>query len=615
MFGKPDSRWLTRFVVGLLAFFLAIAAEWRRTDFGTRIDEGLRDQFLTRFAEFGPEKRLTVVDIDERALTSVGSWPWPRDRLADLVDILLSVYGARSVGLDIVLPESSNGPGESRLLALAMHAPLTLAQIFDFTERERPLLQGQPSAGKPLQPGLPSLQAYGYIANHNGLAGAPCVGNIGYQPDVDGVLRRTPTHVRYGDRLYASLAASQLRCSQGVPAKQGTRPSMPLEFPADADGEWRIPYRYALEAYTVVSAADVLDERVPTTLVAGRHVLIGSSALALGDRVSTPLAPLSAGVMVHAANLSGLLDLAEGKIRAPWSGRAIMVIWTLLSLMVAVYGIASLSAWGGVSLLLGLALSWLALALAGAAGQAEWSVTAPLWAYALLLLVAVPYEWWQSQRQSSRLLATFAHYVAQPVLDEIVRLGMTYSLKPTLCEVTVLIADMEGYTRTTSSLSLEDAADLTKDFLGCLTRPVLAWRGTLDKYSGDGLVAFWGAPLACPDQADRAINAALDVMKEVARFNRDRAEMKLPPVKVRIGIESGKALVGDLGTAFRSTYTAVGDCINFASRLEAAAKDYPMALLIGPVTNSQLVQHQTMSVGQIALRDTQTTIEVFTLKT
>jgi adenylate cyclase len=178
----------------------------------------------------------------------------------------------------------------------------------------------------------------------------------------------------------------------------------------------------------------------------------------------------------------------------------------------------------------------------------------------------------------------------------------------------VLIADMEGYTRATSSLGLEDAATLTKDFLSCLTRPVLGWRGTLDKYTGDGLVAFWGAPLLCPDQADWAVSAALDILTEVQALNARRQRGGFAPVRVRIGIESGPALVGDLGTSFRSTYTAVGDCINFASRLEAAARDLPTQLVIGYAANRQLTRHQTTSLGEITLRGTEAAIEVFSVR-
>ena len=614
MLSDWNNKWLARLGFGLAALMLTIGAEWYRSEFGTRLDEGLRDQFLVRVVDTSPENRLTVVDINEQALQRVGLWPWPRARLADLAEILLGVYGARSVGFDIVFPESTDGPGEARLRSLAMNGPLTLAQIFDFTQRDSAVEQGQVAGGKNLVPGAPSVAAYGYIANHSGLSNARCVGNIGYQPDADGVLRRTPAYVRFGGQLYPSFAEALLACAQGLPQAGGTQGPSATALSVNRQGEWRVPYRYALESYTVISAADVLAETAPSSLIAGRHVLVGSSALGLGDRVSTPLSPLSSGFMVHAASVSGMLDLAEGKTGPPWSGRAGMVAWTTLSLALALFGIAKLSAWRGIALLLGLALGWLILAFFGVMRQAEWSVTAPLWAYAWLLITAVPYEWWQAQRESKRLLATFSHYVAQPVLDEIVRLGLAHSLKPKLCDVTVLIADMEAYTQTTSSLSLNEAADLTKDFLGCLTRPVLGWRGTLDKYSGDGLVAFWGAPLACPDQSDRAVSAALEVIEEVAQFNRARALKKLPPLRVRIGIESGQALVGDLGTTFRSTYTAVGDCINFASRLEAAAKNYPNSLLIGPVANSRLCQHRTVSLGSLSLRGTQTTIEVFALK-
>jgi adenylate cyclase len=292
-----------------------------------------------------------------------------------------------------------------------------------------------------------------------------------------------------------------------------------------------------------------------------------------------------------------------------------LLAWCALSISLAIFWIARLTAWGSILVLIGLVLSWLGIAFAGVVRQAEWSVTAPLWAYFFLLLVAVPHEWWQAQRRTRQVLNTLSHYVAQPVLNEIVRLNLQHSLKPMLCEITVLIADMEGYTLATSSLALDEAAELTRDFLGCLTRPVLAGHGTLDKYTGDGLVAFWGAPLPCADRADRAVSAALAILAEVEALNAQRQLKGFAPVRVRIGIESGSALVGDLGTSFRSTYTAVGDCINFASRLEAAARDLPTQLVIGSATRRLLRQYDAESLGLIKLRGTQTIAEVFTVRT
>lgn len=609
----PTKINVIRIAIGVLACALAIFLEWQRPEFVVRMDEGLRDAFIQFTAEPAPEERLVVIDIDEASLAEIGPWPWPRQRMADLVEILIGAYGARAVALDIVFPESGDPDGDARLAALAAHAPLNLVQIFDYTPRSPEIRQGTIAGGLSAPSPPEGLMAYGYIANHAGLAGARCIGNIGYLPDIDGVLRHTPVQTRYEGKNYPHLASALLACAdsggrQAPAVKQAATMSL-----ANEDGLWRVPFRRALSAYTVIPALGILQEQAPDALIRDRYVLVGSSSLGLGDRVSTPLAPLVAGVMVHAASVSGLLDIAEGKARPPWSGRPCLLAWCLLSIALGVLCIARLPAWGGLLLLSGLVAGWLGVAFAGISRQAEWSVTAPLWAYFVLLLIAIPHEWWQTQRRSRRLLATFSHYVAQPVLDEILRLGLTHSLTPTLREVTVLIADMEDYTLTTSSLPLEAAAALTKDFLGCLTRPVLAWYGTLDKYSGDGLVAFWGAPLPCVDQADRAVSAALEILQEVDAFNRERRSRGGKPVRVRIGIESGNALVGDLGTTFRSTYTAVGDCINFASRLEAAARDLPTQLVIGVAAQHKLARHKTRSLGLITLRGTQTTLEVFTV--
>ena len=442
------------------------------------------------------------------------------------------------------------------------------------------------------------------MGNHAGFSNARCVGNIGYIPDVDGVLRHTPALTYFEGKSYLSLSNALLNCVE----PSSVNPS------GNAQGLWRVPYAHALSSYRVISVLDILQQNVSHPEVQGRFVLVGSSAVGLGDRFSTSLATLNAGVMVHAANLSGLMDMREGRIQAPWSGRVALVLWCALTVALAIFLIARLSAGSSVLVLLLLVSIWLALGLAGAAHQAEWSLSAPLWAYFVLLMTALPHEWWQSQRRTQRLSSTFSHYVSKEVLDEILRLGSAHGLEPSLRNITVLIADMEGYTLATSELALNAAAELTREFLETLTRPVLAWRGTLDRYNGDGMVAFWGAPLACEDHADLAVSAALDIFKAVKALNEQRQVQGLKPVRVRIGIESGSALVGDLGSSFRSTYTAVGDCINFASRLESAARDMGMHFLIGSATQAQLKLHAPRSLGRITLRGTQTMIEVFTLE-
>jgi adenylate cyclase len=150
-------------------------------------------------------------------------------------------------------------------------------------------------------------------------------------------------------------------------------------------------------------------------------------------------------------------------------------------------------------------------------------------------------------------------------------------------DITVISADMQDYTGLTNRTTLQDAAQLTREFLQCLTEPILTYGGTLDKYTGDGLVAFWGAPIPDGDHAAQALLAAQAMVRNVRAWNEQRIAQGLLPARVRLGVESGPVLVGDLGTRFRRTYTAVGDCINTASKLQAVAKTLSCDLVIGPV--------------------------------
>lgn len=597
--------WLARSLIGLMALALALVLNWQRPDFVTRIDESMSDSFVRLTANTQTEERLVVVDIDDASLRELGAWPWSRAKIADMIEFLLGDYEASGVALDMVFPEPADELGDLRMAALATHAPLALAQVFDFTQRDRPTSQGALAGGQVPSEAMVAVPAYAFVGNHKGLANAKCVGNIGYVPDVDGLVRRTPLQTVYEGKVYPSLASALLNCvSQSEVAPLG-----------DGRGFWRVPYVNDLSAYRVISVSDILKGRVPKELVSGRLVLVGSSAVGLGDRFGTSLSSLNAGVMVHAANLSGLMDFRDGRLQNAWSGMLGLSLWCIVTVVLAVVLMANLSAVNSVLLLASLVLAWLLIGFSGVASQAEWSISAPVFGYFVLLTIGIPLEWWHAQRRSLRLSSIFSHYVSQNVLDEILQHKSQHGLEPSLRNITVLIADMEGYTQAASNLNLNGIANLTRDFLETLTQPVLHWRGTLDKYTGDGMVAFWGAPLPTEDHADLAVSAALDIFHKVAMLSEMRVAQGLSAVRVRIGIESGEALVGDLGSSFRSTYTAVGDCINFASRLESLAREMGVPLVIGSATQALLTQHATQSLGKITIRGTTTEIEVFTLNT
>jgi adenylate cyclase len=591
--------WL-RWLIALAAVLPAVWAQWGPLpDSSFLPSEWLRDGFTRLQVSTEPEPRILVVDIDEESLSKLGPWPWPRERVADLVEILLAHYQARGVALDIVLPQPTGSAGDMRLALLARHGPVVPAQSFDFSQtRPQPIRDGVlGGAVSGYRGGVP---ATGFIANYPALAAAPHIGAIGVVPDPDGSLRRLPLVTAFEGRQYPALSLALANCCAGG------KPLVP------DGGMTRIDFRRDWNAFTVASAADILDNAIDPASAAGRLVLVGSSSMGIGDRLTTPLGASRPGVAVHADMLSSLLDRQAGLAPQPWPGRVVACAFALLTAVASTLAFPRLAAMASVGLLALSSLLWLGLAFAMSRHDPAFSVAGPLATNLFLLAVGVPYQWQLSQRRSRHLLATLRQYVAPSVVAELLRSNADDPLKPRQLDVTTLIADMEGYTSQVEALPVEDAARLTRDFLDCLTGPVIGQLGTLDKYTGDGLVAFWGAPLPIEDHADLALDAAAEILRRVAALSARHQQAGHAPLRVRIGIESGAAMAGDFGTSFRSIYTAVGDSVNTASRLEQAARDFPHDVIIGAGTVERSRRHRFILLGERRLRGKEKPVTLFT---
>jgi adenylate cyclase len=594
-------RWLIAAAAALLTAWL----QWGPPSHLSFVaNEWMRDAFMRVQVSTAPEPRVLVVDIDEASLARLGPWPWPHGRLADLAEILLSRYEARGVALDIMLPKEDSSHGDTRLALLARHGPVVPAQAFDFDlahVRPEPVRDG--ALGGAVEGYTGGVEATGYIGNYAALAQAPHVGAIGFIPDPDGTLRRVPMITRYQGQAYPTLALALINCCAGK-----GRLALP------DTGLVRVGFARDWNAYTVVSAADILDQAIDPDGVRRRLVLVGSSSLGMGDRVATPLAASRPGLGVHAQMLSTLLDRQEGRAPTPWPGKWLALGWAVLTALLVPLAFPHLSAQASVGLLGVSSVGWTGLAWLASSHAPHFNTIAPLASNLLLLAVAVPYQWQLTQRRSRHLLSTLRQYVAPAVVAELLRSDLEDPLLPRQLEVTTLIADMEGYTTQVEALPIEEAARLTRDFLDCLTGPVIDRQGTLDKYTGDGLVAFFGAPLPLERHADLALAAAGDILKRVRAFSAARERHGYPPLRVRIGIESGPAMAGDFGTSFRSIYTAVGDSVNTASRLEQAARDYPHDVIVGPGTVARSREHRFLPLGERRLRGREQLTAVFALQ-
>lgn len=606
---RSQARLRGRWVIATLAFLLTLWSQYgtlaqlsfqsngentaARAGARTHTDplflanERLRDIFLRMQVTDAPEPRILVVDIDEASLGELGPWPWPRERLAHLVEILLTSYGARGVALDILLPSASGTPGDLRLALLARHGPVVPAQAFDFAPQR--VRDGHLGGASSLYSG--GIPASGYVGNYPALAQAPHIGAIGFIPDPDGALRRVPLVTTFEGRHYPALALALLNCCAG---------KGPLTL--DDTGMLRVPYRRDWSAYTVVSAADILDQRILPSSASGRLVIVGSSSLGMADRVATPLAASRPGLGVQATILSALLDRQQGSTPAPLPGRALASLYALVSVAGCMLLFPRLSAAASVGLLAASSALWLLLAYAASSHDPDFAPVGPLATNLFMLAVAVPYQWQVAQGRSRHLLQTLRQYVAPAVVEELLRSEEDDPLRPRQLDVTTLVADMEGYTGQVETLPVAEAAQLTRDFLDCLTGPVIDHQGTLDKYTGDGMMAFWGAPLPLEEHADLALDAARAITRRVANLSRQRERAGYRPLRVRIGIESGIAMAGDFGTSFRSIYTAVGDSVNTAARLEQVARDFPHNVIIGPGAVERARRHRFLSLGEQLLR-------------
>jgi adenylate cyclase len=350
---------------------------------------------------------------------------------------------------------------------------------------------------------------------------------------------------------------------------------------------------------------------VDASRIQGQYVLVGSSAVGLSDYVTTPLQALTPGVLVHAQALAQLLDHG---VPHPDDGPQGAVLWVTAVLVALIWPLWRRHKTAAWAVGLGSALAWPAWVVAGYAhGVFAWALFVPTVVLACLMSITA-LEFKLLRDIKLRALNTLSQYVAAPVLKQLYAIGLTSSLQPKLQEITVLVVDMRDYTRLTTEMPLDEVADLTRDFLALITQPVLQHEGTLDRYSGDGLIAFWGAPLPQSDHADLALACTDSLVTALKNWNAKRARQGLEPIGMRMGVESGRALVGDVGNSVRSVFTAVGLCINTASRLQELGRQLQCDLVIGPNT-AALASRTLAPLAVVEVKGLRSALQVYTRQT
>ena len=585
-----------------LAIMLAHASGILPLRFITQLDLAIDDARLRAGMPNTRDPRIVIVDIDEASLARIGRWPWPRARIAALADELFVRQRAALVGFDMVFAEPDD---DARLVAALTGRAAVLGYYLAAGDgAARVGVLPAPAFDAAALQGCPVAFSRwgGFAANVAPLAAAaPAAGFFNALPDADGNVRSLPLIAELDGRHYESLALAMLRRYAGAPA---VRPVLPpggdglmaialqqgaqqLFVPVDARGAVRVPYRGAGGprggSFDYLPAADLLDGRVPAAALAGKLVLVGSSAPGVFDLRSTPISEVYPGVEVHASLLSGLLD-GRGVVVPDWA-RGFELLQLLVVAALLALALPRLSAAAGIAATLGLAAALLVLNLwLYQARGLVLPIASVLLLTALVYAITAGWGYVVEGRTRRSLTRLFGTYVPPELVVQMARDPQRYTMQAENRELTVMFCDMRNFTRVSEALPPQELRALVNRFFSTMTQAIRTHRGTLDKYIGDASMAFWGAPVEDGEHAQHAVQAALAMAERLRGLNDELRGRGLPEIGLGIGVNTGLVCVGDMGSDIRRSYTVMGDAVNLASRVEALTRFYGVDVLVGEST-------------------------------
>lgn len=538
---------------------------------------------------------VVVAAIDEKSLESLGRWPWDRDVIAALVDKLTTAE-ASVIAFDILLPEAEE---HDTALAAAIDAAgnVLLPVVFDFVRDLPPTAANPPLEASALRKVSHAEKFAEYApisANHviapvpELAASAAGIGQINIFPDRDGVLRWETLLVDYQGRLFPSLALLAATAHRGIATEMvivdATR-SIRLgssTIPTDPFGRMLINYRGGSGASPVYSISDILFGVIPAEKLANRIVLIGATAVGIYDLRVTPLAAALPGVEKHAAVIASILD-DRYLYAAPLRTNLLVLILSAAILTLTLCRTRALSSFFTASSL---------GAVIAIGGQAAF-VSAGCWlnlSLPLLNIVCIysaiaVYSHRADEKQGRNIRQLFSSYVTARVVNELIRNPEMAKLGGERREVTILFSDVCGFTTFSEQHSPTEVVATLNEYLGAMTDVIFRWEGTLDKFVGDEIMVFWGAPLPQADHALRALGCALDMRKALEDLHRKWEREGKPLLEAGVGINSGEVLVGNIGAQGKKMdYTVIGDHVNLGARVEGLTRKFNCSILLTEYT-------------------------------
>lgn len=568
---------------------------------------------------------VTVIDIDDKSLAKLGQWPWPRTRIADLI-VNLTNLGAVTIGFDMVFSEADRlNPdlvaGLMRSLDDATRAKLrelpSNDQILsEAIKRSRVVLgeTGQPAVSSEVDKTLPFTGvatvgeegAERFLFEFPGLLrNVPEIEKVAsgrglftIRTERDGLIRRVPMVMRAQGNIMPSLSLEMLRVVTGTPTllvrtdKTGVRAVRlkGVEIPTDKNGQLWVHYARQ-DPSIYVSAADVLDNSAPRDKIAGKLVLIGTSAVGLNDIKTTPVSSTMPGVEIHAQVLESVLSGAV--ISQPNYALGVELLAALLIGLLVIILTPNL---GPVRLVL--AGATFAATLVGVSwffySQYRYLIdfTYPLLSTTAIYLTLIFASFVREQRQRVQIRGMFAQYMSPVLVEQLAQSPEKLVLGGEERQMTIMFSDVRGFTTISESYKHDPQGliALMNRFLTPLTDVIIEQKGYIDKYMGDAIMAFWNAPLDDKEHEVNACEAAIQMLEQIDAVNKEREQEAADgghvyiPLNVGIGLNTGIGVVGNMGSDLKKNYSVLGDSVNLASRLEGQSKEYGFPIIVGSRT-------------------------------
>jgi len=635
-----------------------------------RLDAILYDARLRTSMPASLDPRVVIVDIDEKSLAEVGHWPWGRDKLGALVDELFERQRVSILGFDVVFAEADDSSGLTRLRQIAedelrdspafrqrlarLQDTLDYDGVFARSLEKRPVALGYyltsdregrrsgvlppPVMTRESLQGRPIAFTHwnGYGSNIEKLArAAPAAGYFNSMTDSDGVVRSIPLVAEFEGNYYESLALAMFRMLVGQPAvepgfpqealvdrgytgldsivlRQGQRQ---LSIPVDDRVATLVPFRGPGGpqggSFRYVSASDVLFKRLPPGDLKDRIVLVGTTAPGLLDLRVTPVGETYPGVETHANVITGILD---GKLRVKpdyamgYEVMMLLLAGLLLAVLLPILS-ASVAVVVSVGVIAGLVvLNYYLFAFHNLVMPLASALVMAGTAFALNM----SYGYFVESRSKRHLANLFGTYVPPELVDEMVKDPDSYSMKATSKELTVMFSDMRGFTKLSEKMEPTALQALLNEVFSRLTDIIRANRGTIDKYMGDCVMAFWGAPVDTPNHAELAVRSGLEMIQAIVRINEEHRAKGIPEIGVGVGINTGTMCVGDMGSDIRRSYTVVGDAVNLGSRLEGLSKVYGLSIVVSESARQQAPGFEWQELDRVRVKGKEQAVGIYT---